>query len=173
MANNSGTVGCLVLVGIGAVIAGAVYGVKSCNQSLQTRPFASHLSEYTNISNLKEATSALTTFSGKAISIDKTTSEVDETFFDLPSDVKATKPEEVTTVVWVSCTEHEAGSYTSGSKAYVKDCDVTVIDTLSDTIIGKRSFTGESPPQRKSYRGDWHGSKPNTNIIEYIKSLKR
>ena len=141
MANNSGSIGCLVLVGIGAVIAGAVYGVRSCNHSSQTRPFASHMSEYTNISDLKESSSALTTFSGKAISIER-------------------RPRSRQTfLIYHHESSHKAGRglRLSGShtdmwrflslKAYVRLRGYGD-RYLSGTIIG-RSFTGESPPQKK------------------------
>jgi hypothetical protein len=73
MANNSGSIGCLVLVGIGG---GAVYGV-GCNHSSQRDHLPPH-EQYTNIANLK-GFPALTTFSGRQ-SIDKATNEVDDVF---------------------------------------------------------------------------------------------
>ena len=171
MATNTGNSGCIVVVIIIALIAGGVYGIRSCSQNAETKPFASHLSEYTFFPALKDSSSS-TTIRGKVITIDKTKTEIDDTFFDLPTELKATKPEEVGTVVWVSCSEYVAGTYVSGSKAYVQTCEVTVIDKSSASIIGKRSLTGSQPPQTKTYSGDWHGSKPKSEIVDYIKSLK-
>jgi hypothetical protein len=172
MANNSGNFGCIALVIVIALIAGGVYGVRSCRQSSRTKPFLSHMSEYTFFPNLKESSSA-TGITGKAITIDKIKNEIDDTFFDLPTELQASKPEEVGTVVWVSCNEHIAGTYTSGSKAWVQSCDVTVIDKSTASVVGKRIFSSGGPPQTKSYSGDWHGSKPKSEIVDYIKSLKR
>ena len=172
MANNSGNQGCVVLVIIIALIAGGVYGVRSCRQGSQTKPFLSHMSEYTFFPTLKESSSS-TGITGKAITIDKIKNEIDDTFFDLPTELKASTPEEVGTVVWVSCNEHIAGTYVSGSKAYVQTCDVTVIEKSTASIVGKRTLSGDQPPQTKSYSGDWHGSKPKSEIVDYIKSLKR
>jgi hypothetical protein len=171
MANTSGNSGCVVLVVVIALIAGGIYGVRSCRQSSQTKPFQSHLSEYTFFPNLKESGSS-GSINGKVITIDKIKNEIDDTFFDLPTELKASKPEEVGTVVWVSCSEHIAGTYVSGSKAWVQSCEVTVIDKSTGSVIGKQTFSGDRPPQTKTYSGDWHGSKPKSEIVDYIKSLK-
>ena len=172
MADNSGNLGCVALVIVIALIAGGVYGVRSCRQSSQTKPFQSHLSEYTFFPTLKDSSSS-SGITGKVITIDKIKNEIDDTYFDLPPELKASKPEEVGTVVWVSCTEHIGGTYVSGSKAYVQTCEVTVIDKSSASTIGKRTLSGDRPPQTKTRGGDWHGSKPKSEIIDYIKSLKR
>src|SRR2546427_6252885 len=110
MANKSGNVGCVVIVIVIALVAGGAYGIRSCSRNMATKPFAAHMSEYTHFPSLKE-TGSSTTISGKAITIDKTTNEIDETYFDLPSELKASKPEEVGTVVWISCSESVAGTY--------------------------------------------------------------
>ena len=172
MANNSGNVGFVVIVIVIALIGGGVYGIRSCSRNMQTKPFAEHLTEYTHFPKLNESGSS-TTISGKAITIDKTTNEIDETYFDLPAELKASKPEEVGTVVWISCSESVAGTYQSGAKGYLWNCDVTVIDLATASTVGKKSFSGDHPPQTKSNTSDWHGSKPNSEIISYIKSLKR
>jgi hypothetical protein len=172
MANNSGNLGCVVIVIVVALIGGGVYGIRSYNRNLATKPFAEHLSEYTHFPRLNESSSS-TTITGKAITIDKTTNEIDDTFYDLPSELKASKPEEVGTVVWISCSESVSGTYQSGAKGYVWNCDVTVIDKATASTVGKKSFSGDHPPQTKSGTSDWHGSKPTSEILSYIKSLKR
>jgi len=68
------------------------------------------------------------------------------------------------------------GTYTTGGGAYYYTCQVTVIDRSIPAKVSSRSFRGSAPPTTttSSYYGQNHyGSRPDDEIIAYLKSLAR
>jgi len=88
-------------------------------------------------------------------------------------ELKATTPEEVGTVIWLSWDEEIADHYTDGTAAIRLNCFAQIIDITESSIIGEKLIYGSSPPSSKAGSGSRTGSKPDTNVIEYIKTLPR
>ena len=88
----------------------------------------------------------------------------------LPPDLRAAKPVEVGTVVWLSWSTEYSASY-SQSTAYVVDCVLTLIDASKKVVIGRESFTGGPPPRQVERGKDGYGSRPLEEIVAYLKGL--
>lgn len=162
--------GCGTIIIVIVLIVGAFFGIKSCNRSSELQPFEDYLDEYLNISELEQSLQAPYII-GKVITIDKPKRKIDYIYFDLPEELRATNPEGVGTVVWLEWGKHVVGMYEGGADAYVRTCDVTIIDKSNAAIVGKQHFVGSDPPRTKSHTGPGYGSKPTQSIVEYIKML--
>lgn len=158
--------GIFAALGIGFLVNQAVRGV-------QSDPFKNNLAEYTNSSTFKEQAGATPYIKGKIVVVNKTEVKVDDPYFDLPEEVKALKPEDVGTIVWVTYEPSVVGRYTGGSLGYRYTANVTVIDKASGTIIGRSTFKGGEPPSTKKGSGDAYGSKPSNDIKNYLLGLPR
>lgn len=107
----------------------------------------------------------------------------------LPNDLKATKPQEVGTVVLLKWSRELVGGYFPGLAptderlrgdphrlAYVVICDVAVIDARRRTIVGEGKCRGH--PREVLMGGDtepWevHGPFPARGIVGYLNSFPR
>jgi hypothetical protein len=162
----------LIIVGIFAIL-GIGFVVNQTVRGVQSDPFKNNLAEYTNTGSFKEQVGATPYIKGKIVVVNKADIKVDDPYFDLPEDVKAVKPEEVGTIVWVTYDPRLVGRYTNGAAGYQYTATVTVIDKANGTIVGRSSFTGSEPPSTKKGSGDAYGSKPSDDIKNYLLGLPR
>jgi hypothetical protein len=152
-----------------------------------------HVREYSTVSGLKNParTSPHQTeayLKGKIITVNKKEKRLDDIYFDLPEELRATKPEDVGTIVWLEWGKDEAGFYCDWSDVLCKDgitppkhddpatvntCHVTIIDKFIPAIVGEMSFMGSDPPQRKTRSGSSSGSMPTEEIVAYLQSLPK
>lgn len=147
--------------------------VNQAVRGIQSDPFKNNLTEYTNTATFKEQAGTTPYLKGKLVVVNKTEMKVDDPYFDLPEDVKAVKPEEVSTIVLLDYDKSVAGRYTDGAAGYRYTAKVTVIDKTSGTIVGRTSFKGGEPPSTKKGSGDEYGPKPSNEIKNYLLSLPR
>ena len=162
----------VVLYVIVLIIAVISSGVRSLVRPFRLKPFAARLSEYTSIPGLKELSGEAYVI-GKVITVNKGENRIDPMYLDLPSDLAASTPEEVGTVIWLEWKEYVVGTYTDGAKGYRITCQVTVIDKVKAAIVGRKTFRGSDPPKFKSGHAPGRGSRPYYAIIDYITTLPK
>jgi hypothetical protein len=157
-----------------AAFFSASYSIKDA--SLQD-PFKDHVREYSTVSGLKNSvrTSPHRTqayLKGKIITVNKKENRIDDIYFKLPEELRATKPEDVGTIVWLDWGEDRVGFYLgSHGDATVNTCHVTIIDKSVPAIVGEINFRGSDPPER-SY-GSSSGSMPTEVIVNYLRNLPK
>jgi hypothetical protein len=153
----------LVLLGVGIWFA---------RRTIRRAPFRAEMSTYLQAPTgpAKPGTSVK-----KVVVIDVADKDVDSLHFDLPDDLRAATPAEVTTVVWLNWSKNQIGTYTGGGSAYQWSCQVTVIDKATRTTIRQQTFTGSRPPQSvRARRGTSHsGDKPTDQVINFLRGLPR
>lgn len=142
----------------------------------QLQPFKDRVSEYATVPGLKNRTKSnryptKPYIKGKIILIDKSHNKISNIYYELPEELRATKPEEVGTIVWLKCGRDKVGSYTDGEDATVITCQVTVIDKSIPIIVNKTKFKGSEPPQVKERGVSGSGEMPTKDIVDYLRSL--
>lgn len=196
----------IIFLGILAtlIVSGVFESVRSKSA---IKPFLPHLSEFVNLGELKHDTDVNNPYIvGKVIIVDMYEGDKDSPgapprkvntvffsacgmkwtkqfncheFFFLPDDLRATTPEEVGTIIWLSWGSRQVGHY--GEVEYHKPacrikCRMTIIDKKRNSIIGEKEFLGGPPPKTTSasfdLQGDY-GNKPTPAITSYIESLPR
>ena len=163
----------LILLIAAIVIGGLFFAGRGIYRFILTQPFRPFMSAYQD-QNLKPESPGEDYVVGKVVVIDKDKPQVHGIHFRLPEELRASSPEEVGTVVWLSWGEKVVGTYTDGSKGYRRTCNVTIIDQANRQITGSRTFLGSNPPEEKSGFGRRKGDKPSAReIAAYIKSLDR
>jgi hypothetical protein len=167
-------IGCGVAIAILAVIGigVAVYmGVVSMMHANYAAPFKPQMAAYVAAptgSNMGDPVK------GKIIVLDKGKQDFDwDVSYDLPADLKASKPEEVGAVVLTDWQKNEVGTYDDGTRAYQYTVDVTVVDHARRTVIAQSTFTGSEPPRTIKYSSEGVGSKPTKEVVDYLKGLPR
>src|SRR4051812_8575746 len=88
--------GCGCLIALVALIAFAVY---SWHRWTLVAPFRDHIAAYASVSGPRAAGGPYVT--GKVVVVDQANARMDNLFFELPDGLRATRPEEVGTVVRV------------------------------------------------------------------------
>jgi hypothetical protein len=98
---------------------------------------------------------------------------------DLPQDVRASKPEEVGSVVLLSRGELRSGSYGDGTPAMTRFIDISIIDRHRGLRIGGKRLSGSDPPEKIKVPY-WHRGRGNPvsgrevrleQVVKYIVSL--
>jgi hypothetical protein len=107
---------------------------------------------------------------GKVIPVDLKNNKIDWFYYDL----RANQPEEVGTVVWLEWGEKKVGQYgASGGGAFVRTCNVTIIDHAQRLIVGRHYAEGGPPPTTSRRGASQYGSYPTENIVNYLRGLPR
>jgi hypothetical protein len=111
----------------------------------------------------------------KMVVVDVQDKDVDGLHFDLPDNLRAATPAEVTTVVWLRWNKATVGTYSTGGSAYQWSCEVTVIDLATRTTLGTQRFTGDAPPRSfVGRRGESRsGDKPTEQVLNYLRNFPR
>lgn len=88
-----------------------------------------------------------------------------------------TNPNEVGTVVWVSCTQVFEGSYNNGEESYSTDCAVTMIDTTKNLIVGEHTSSLDPPQYVRCPMGQkcgpYYGGFDDEGFSKYLVALPR
>jgi hypothetical protein len=116
---------------------------------------------------------------GKAAILDEKTGHVDSAHFKLQEELRASTPDEVGTIVLLTCTSIEVGRYAEPGRttpsdapgAYQWVCAATVIDRIIPAELDSEHFEGSVPPSRSS--GPAYGNLPTAEIIKYLEGLPR
>jgi len=128
--------------------------------------FAGELSNLQTYNDISYGKPHLTS---KLVVLDSASSSIDQTYYDLPDNIKAENINDVGAVALISCSETRVGKYNSGSIGYRTDCYVSIIDRRT-LLKYESTIVGAEPPQTKKGGGDWR-QRPNTKIANYLKSL--
>jgi len=171
---SSGCCGVMVVAGI-VLIAGLIWGlVNNLQQSADIKVFQEHLDEYIAIPGQQTISPFTESYiSGKVITIDTDERKIDQIYFDLPKELVAKSPAEVSTIIWLDWGEVLVGRYTDGAGGYRIICEVTIIDKAKSAIVDKEVISGSDPLSVKEGSGDRYGSKPTSEVIDYISTLPR
>jgi len=162
-------IGGLVLA---VLVAGGIwYGARTYKRAPFRAQMATYLAPPAGMANPAGPRPAVK----KMVVVDANDKDVDDLHFDLPADLRAANPGEVTTVVWLQWNKATVGTYEGGGNAYQWSCNVTVIDKATRTTLGSQQFTGPAPPQTfygkagESRTGD----KPTDQVLNYLRSFPR
>jgi hypothetical protein len=164
-------VGCLTYLIIG-VVMWVVFTVRGCIHQVYLDPFKAHFSEYTTVSSLKP-NRAQAYLKGKIIAVNKKEKKIDDIYFKLPEELRATKPENVGTIVWLDWGEDEVGTYTDAETATVITCHMTVIDKSIPAIVGEINFRGDDPPELKKRLDSSSGTTPDEDIVFFLQNVPK
>ena len=150
--------------------------------------FSQHLNAWADLSTFRR-TNGKTSIVGKIIPIyidPERGNEISSIYGDLPSELRAMKPEEVGTIVLLKRPLHLAeGEYRTGGSTYGnyggKALRVTrsiiIIHRKDREIVEEKTFRGGPPPSKilfsKGDRKIHRGSDPIDEIVVYLKSLPR
>ncbi len=100
----------------------------------------------------------------------------DEVFPLLPADLRASRPEDVGTVVVLKWSADVFGVYPAGDRtatALVHTCEARIIDLSLSAIVARQSFRGGDPPASIAGGREAYGSKPTQQIADWLLSLPR
>lgn len=165
--------GCAGIIVFILIVAGASWILRSCQShklEKHAEAFVSVRGVYTELCRLpNEHLSPYIT--GKVLAIDPAGS-MSPLHLKMPKGLRATRPEEVGTILIVEYTEEVVGHYQGGGKALVNVCTVDVVDVNARRKLTSRVFRGTAPPSVKPWSGsDASGSSPNRDVLKFIKTL--
>ena len=167
-------IGGLLLLGL---IGLGCFGVWYLFRSAQTAPFQAAMPAYLSQPVGVAPPGALRVVVGKMIVVDTAKKDVDwDVFFSLPDDRRASRPQEVGTIVWTNWDKvlDQQYEYEGHVPAYRQTCHVTVIDRKSRTILLEQQFVGSDPPQSISTSAsEGVGSRPTQQVQDYLKGLPK
>ena len=113
-------------------------------------------------------------FSGRVVPVDRAERAIaKDVYNELPAELQARTPDEVSTVVLLDYREDVVGEYSDGAKAKQSFATLTIVD-----LKRKRQYTAEvpgpEPPPKKTGGGDKSsGGVPSYDIANYIAGLRR
>jgi hypothetical protein len=148
----------------------------SIKDSIYLGPLIKNIDEYTglNLAVMSDYSSRKPYIKGKIIIIDNQKNKIDHIYYDLPENLRATKPENVGTIVLLEWGEDKIGFYASPrSEAIVITCQVTVIDKSIPAIVSKVNFEGPPPPAILKSGESATGAMPTQEIVNYLQGLPR
>jgi hypothetical protein len=95
----------------------------------------------------------------------------------LPSEIVATRPADVGTVIWVRWGEthegtyHDEGTRRVSGEAYRGYCAIVVIDLAAGEIVGQAFYEAVSPPTTTTGSGDVHTQVNVESVANWVKTL--
>lgn len=142
---------------------------------MAVRPFKAHLPEYLAAASAAgqqlTETPDVAPLKGKLIPVDVKSKAIDPVFFDLVSDLRPGKPEEIGTIAALWWEEEQIGTYGGKGGAYQEHCTVMVLDKTTGTLLASKSFTGSMPPSKSQNGASQTGDKPYREIREFLNGL--
>jgi hypothetical protein len=174
---NKGQVIGWSIVAVIALGIGGFFGVRSYQRAQTVKPFKAQLADYLKDAKAGAGGGLANKIGNKLITVDLGDKEIDYIYFDLPEDRRATKPEEVDSVVQLKWDKKIKGYYAApGSNdtskpGYWQTCDVMVVDRQSGEVQAASSFRGSDPPEKSSSSAS--GSKPTDQVVTWLKGLPR
>jgi len=175
--NKGQVIGWSIVVVIALGVAG-FFGVRSHQRAQAVKPFKEHIDSY-----LKGVKAPVGPggpngkIGNKLITVDTGEKEIDYLYFDLPEDRRATKPEEVDSVVHLKWDKKVKGYYAkegsndTSKPGYWQTCDVLVVDRQSGEVQAMSHFQGSDPPEKSSSSAS--GSKPTDKVVTWLTGLQR
>jgi hypothetical protein len=141
-------------------------------------PIETHLGDYLNISPIESQDVAypnLAYIVGKIVIVDLNEKKLSGINGNSALDsIRANKPEEVGTIIWIEAGSKGVGQYTDGAYALQDYYTVTIIDKSANMILAKKVIEGPPPPSGKTYFGNASGGLPDdADVVKYILSINR
>ena len=152
-------VGCGVVVAVGllaVVIAATALSVQSCRHHSSLSELKPHLGQYLALEGGSQVRNPHIV--SKVVVVSLGDKDFDDLAFNLPENLRATRPSEVGSVIQVAYSADLAGSYQGGDDAYRVTADVTVIDLDTGRVLASNSFVDDPPSTKLSSEGDQYGS---------------
>lgn len=171
--------GCVIWAIIGLVVI--LFLVRQIIHERKLKPFQGHVSEYESIIDSAVPHAGGSGYiRGKVVIVNAREPEENlparidyRVFFNLPEEMRAKRPDEVGSVVALQWGKEIVGSFSDGTTAHFRTCQVTIVDKEKRQIIGEKFFKGSAPPKSKTRGGSRSGSTPYHEIINYLKDLAR
>jgi hypothetical protein len=164
----------LIVVMLALAGFGGYWAVAAMIRSSAAAPFKAHLAEYLAPT---VGPGQAAPVGGKMVVVDKNTQDIDsDVFFGLPDALRASRPEEVGTVVWLEYgRERGMGVYGNDHlPSFIQTCKVTVIDQASRSVIATTLLHGGAPPETINEGAkEGVGPRPTAEVIAYLKGLPR
>jgi hypothetical protein len=177
--NKGQVIGWSIVVVIALGVAG-FFGVRAHQRAQAVKPFKEHVDTYIKLDK-GQFPGGPGGLGGKIgntlVTVDVGEREIDYAYFDLPEDRRATKPEEVDSVVLLKWGKKikgwyaKEGSNDTSKPGYWQTCDVTVVDRQSGEAQAQSSFQGSDPPEKSSSSAT--GNKPTDKIVTWLAGLQR
>ena len=148
--------------------------------ALRSLPFSRSLDEYTSYYKFDAASGGH--IKGKMVVIDKLFNRVDPVHFKIPKEWRATKPEEVETIVWVERSAEQCpGVWSDGAPALHNKCEITAIDKTRAVKTIYQVYESGCPidgqlksPQTMPWKNEFTSSSfGDSEIVDFIKGLPR
>jgi hypothetical protein len=130
-------------------------------------PFAGKLDPFLKTPDKRAPKDAKRTLNGKVLALDYYGKSIDKFHQELPADLRAEKPEEVGTVIWVFSGTERVRDERTGGTVTVSVCEVVVFDVANSEILAQRRFRGALPD-----RADADGPKPTPQILALLEQLR-
>ncbi len=176
---DKGTVifwGVVLLIGLGV---GSFFGIRAIVRANKVAPFKPNIDSYVALAipagtpSPKGPPSAQGKVKGRMITVDQDKREINYVYFDLPDELRAEKPEDVATVVLIRWSTEVVGQYSGGGPAERQLANVTVVNLADKQVVAQQQFKGGDPPQSKKRSQSGMGSKPDTQVVDFLKALPR
>lgn len=160
---------CLAALALSALTA---CGAQQASQYWTAEPFEAHLQEYLSYAGAPTSGDPGATFRGKVVFVDLRGRRIlDEYSWELQNREKsllALRPEDVGAVVLVRERSRQVGSYVGGGAALEVRSTLTVVDTASGEVIGKKTFRSGEPPEEAPLGADVAGALPWERIVAFL-----
>jgi hypothetical protein len=165
----------LCVVAVALACLGGYWGVLALARTRSLEPFKPHMAEYL----APAGPVAAGPVRGKVVVLDRATGDFDwDVFFALPDDMRAARPDEVGTVVWLDYgREKDASFYDRNGQhlpAFRQTCTVRVIDAGDRHVLANAVERGGDPPSQIDENAtEGVGPKPTAEVVHYLRSLPR
>jgi len=114
---------------------------------------------------------------GNVVALDRTTHNVHEFHFEMPSDYRTDDASKAQMVAFVDCNRGYAGQYHYGmtdmkaGAGYKWTCTMQLVDLPLKQVVAQEKFEGSDPPQSSQSSGDQEGDKPYPQMVQYLETL--
>jgi hypothetical protein len=174
MAFSNTGVSWIIRLGIFAVIVviamcvGAFFLVRHLYRTAALDPFQPALNQYLAVAPQDQKPTEGFCKPGM-IAVDLRSNTLDHFYFDLPSDVRASNPAAVKTVVFLQWDKIATHKYSNGRPGYTQTCAVDVVDLETKKLLKKALFQGGPPPSSiRSRSQSAQGSSPSDQIVMFL-----
>ena len=138
----------LIIFGVIAVVAlgvGAFFGIRHMMREAELGKFKPIAQSYAQTPPEQEGGEAYLV--GKVLPVNVADHSPDHLYFDIPDGLRASRPEEVGTVVLLLWGKEQVGTYEGGGGAYQQTCDVVLVNHKTKKTMHSQRFLGSFPPQ--------------------------
>jgi hypothetical protein len=162
-------VGALIVLGVVALVVGVVafFVVSGANRSALLAAHKGRVQEYLKVSVGVRAPEDY--LKGKVITVDTGLEDIDEeVFFALPAALRADRPEEVDTVVFL---QWEISPFV-GPAGCEYTCRMTAVEKATQIVTAKKEFRRRTGPDADKPE-DRIAGKPSAAVAEFLAGLPR